>query len=149
MDSGDGTNDLDIAQGAVLVKSCEITRTVLGENCFRNDTFIIDLQVPKDAAEIRGYDFNGGIDFSKLMASYSSTGFQASHFGKAVKAVNAMLDEREDVEGNEKAGQFFPYPDQRPIPPCTIFLGYTSNLVTSGIREVVSNLVLIYPSFIH
>jgi len=33
-------------------------------------------------------------------------------------------------------GGFFPYPDSRRIRALTIFLGYTSNLVTSGLREV-------------
>ncbi|RCN32548.1 metallo-beta-lactamase domain protein [Ancylostoma caninum] len=114
-ESGDVLEDLSIAQGAVLVKSCE---------------------VPQDATVIRGYDFNEGIDFSKLMASYLSTGFQATHLGKAIVEVNAMLDAREKEQTDEKRGHFFPYPEKRPIPPCTIFLGYTSNLVSSGLREV-------------
>ncbi|CAJ0605747.1 unnamed protein product [Cylicocyclus nassatus] len=119
MDAGDKEDDLDIAQGAVLVKSCE---------------------VPKDAIPIRGYDFNEGIDFSKLMASYLSTGFQASHLGKAIQEVNAMLDAREKVDEKQKE-RHFPYPKERLIPPCTIFLGYTSNLVTSGIREIIRFIV--------
>ncbi|KIH56547.1 hypothetical protein ANCDUO_13273 [Ancylostoma duodenale] len=78
-ESGDVLEDLSIAQGAVLVKSCE---------------------VPQDATE-----------------------------------VNAMLDAREKEQSDEKRGHFFPYPEKRPIPSCTIFLGYTSNLVSSGLRE--------------
>ncbi|KAK5971045.1 putative deoxyhypusine synthase, partial [Trichostrongylus colubriformis] len=113
-DSGDAKDDLSVAQGAVLVKSCE---------------------VPRDAPVIRGYDFNDGVDFSKLMASYLSTGFQATHLAKAIKEVNAMLDEREISEGNNPE-KFFPYPLERRIPHCTIFLGYTSNLVSSGLREI-------------
>ncbi|EPB74989.1 deoxyhypusine synthase, partial [Ancylostoma ceylanicum] len=71
------------------------------------------------------------------MASYLSTGFQATHLGKAIMEVNAMLDAREKEQTDEKRGHFFPYPEKRPIPSCTIFLGYTSNLVSSGLREVL------------
>lgn len=41
--------------------------------------------------QVRGYDFNKGIDFDQLMASYASTGFQATHFGRAVDVINAMV----------------------------------------------------------
>ncbi|XGW09561.1 hypothetical protein V3C99_011666 [Haemonchus contortus] len=115
-DSNDVNDDLSVAQGAVLVKSCE---------------------VPRDAPVIRGYDFNEGIDFSKLMASYLSTGFQATHLAKAIKEVNGMLDARESCSDGDVPKQFFPYPKERSIPRCTIFLGYTSNLVSSGLREML------------
>ncbi|VDO75151.1 unnamed protein product, partial [Heligmosomoides polygyrus] len=95
----------------------------------------ISFKVPKDAPVIRGYDFNEGVDFSKLMASYLTTGFQASHLGKAIQEVNAMLDERQ--KSSDEPAKFFPYPKERRIPQCTIFLGYTSNLVSSGLREVL------------
>ena len=63
---------------------------------------------------IKGYDFDKGIDYEKIMDSYLSTGFQASHFGKAIEIVEKMIKEK-----------------------ATIFLGCTSNLITSGIRDVV------------
>ena len=62
---------------------------------------------------IKGYDFNNGLDYSKMLDSYLGTGFQATHFAKAVNIINKMRKEK-----------------------CTIYLGYTSNLVTSGLREI-------------
>lgn len=48
-----------------------------------------------------------------------------------------MLDEREHaLPENDDPNSFFPYPEGRKKKACTIFLGYTSNLVSSGIREV-------------
>uniref|UniRef100_A0A0K0DHU0 deoxyhypusine synthase n=1 Tax=Angiostrongylus cantonensis TaxID=6313 RepID=A0A0K0DHU0_ANGCA len=96
------------------------------------------VKVPQDARIIRGYDFNQGIHFSELMDSYLSTGFQATHLGKAIKEVNAMLDERskQNTVGHQEE-KFFPYPEERRILHCTIFLGFTSNLVSSGLREVL------------
>jgi len=63
---------------------------------------------------IRGYDFNSGTDYEKILESFSSTGIQASNFSKAVEIINEMI--------NKKA---------------FIYLGYTSNMVTSGVREII------------
>ncbi|MEM0465509.1 MAG: deoxyhypusine synthase [Candidatus Pacearchaeota archaeon] len=62
---------------------------------------------------ISGYDFDSGLDFDRLLDSYLSTGFQATHFSKAVKIINKMIKEK-----------------------VTIYLGYTSNLVSSGLRDI-------------
>jgi len=63
--------------------------------------------------DVKGYDFNKGIDYEKLLDSYLTTGFQATHFAKAIEIVDKMIKEK-----------------------ATIYLGYTSNLVTSGLREI-------------
>ncbi|XP_074319368.1 deoxyhypusine synthase-like [Silene latifolia] len=81
--------------------------------------------------KIRGYDFNEGVNWPKLLESFNSTGFQAANFGKAIEIVNEMLewrvaDEEEDVdESDEKSRK------------CKIFLGFTSNLISSGLRETI------------
>jgi len=71
-----------------------------------------------EGIKIKGYDFNSGVDFSKLLESFSSMGFQASNFSKAVKIIKEMREEK-----------------------ATIFLGYTSNMVSSGLREIFRYLV--------
>lgn len=67
---------------------------------------------------VRGYDFEKGFDLHTFLESYAHTGFQASHFSHAVHIVNEM---RKD--------------------DATIFLGYTSNMVSSGIRDIITFLV--------
>ncbi len=62
---------------------------------------------------IKGYDFNKGRDYEKLLDSYLFTGFQASHLAKSIELINKMITEE-----------------------CTIYLGYTSNMVTSGLRDI-------------
>jgi deoxyhypusine synthase len=49
--------------------------------------------VPHDALgpEIRGYDFNKGINLNALLESYLYTGFQATNFGLAVEEINKMV----------------------------------------------------------
>lgn len=67
---------------------------------------------PKGTA-IKGYDFNKGANYSEIISSFSSTGFQASHLSKAIEITNKMI----------KDNTF-------------IFLGYTSNMVSSGLRDI-------------
>ncbi|CAJ0931977.1 unnamed protein product, partial [Mesorhabditis belari] len=116
MSTPSSSNDIELAQGAVLVKSCE---------------------VPANALPIRGYDFNNGVDFDALMKSYLTTGFQASHLGQAIEQINAMLKLRDEPFDLGDAEPNFPYPSERKKKGCTIFLGYTSNLVSSGLREIL------------
>ncbi|MBI2631714.1 deoxyhypusine synthase [Candidatus Pacearchaeota archaeon] len=68
--------------------------------------------------KIRGYDFNRGLDYEKIIDNYKSTGFQASQFSKAIDITKKMIEER-----------------------AFIFLGYTSNMVSSGLREIIRYLV--------
>ncbi|VVB82309.1 putative deoxyhypusine synthase [uncultured archaeon] len=62
---------------------------------------------------VKGYDFDNGVNYSKIIESFSTTGYQASNFYHAKEIIQMMI--------NNKA---------------KIFLGYTSNMVSSGLREV-------------
>ena len=63
-------------------------------------------QLPKLAAEavlvhsstlpgyeevVKGYDWSKGVDYSALLDSYTSSGFQATNFGNAVEEINKMV----------------------------------------------------------
>ena len=67
---------------------------------------------------IKGYDFNKGINYDKILDSFSSTGFQASGLSKAIEITNKMISEKS-----------------------FIYLGYTSNMISSGIREIIRYLI--------
>ena len=67
---------------------------------------------------IRGYDFDNGINYEEIIKSYSSTGAQASNLGKAIEIINEMIKEN-----------------------AFIFFGYTSSMVSSGLREIFRWLV--------
>ena len=66
-----------------------------------------------EGTTIKGYDFNKGVDYEKLFDSYGSTGIQASNMDKGIKIINDMIYSKS-----------------------FIYLGYTSNLVTSGLRDI-------------
>ena len=71
-----------------------------------------------EGLRIKGYDFSKGRNMNELLDSYASTGFQASHLGKAVEIAKKMRKEK-----------------------VTIFLGFTSNMISSGVREAILHLV--------
>jgi len=112
---------------------------------------------------VLGYDFNNGIDHHQLLQSYLNTGFQATNFGLAVKEINSMLKKRNEslpdeffdtklekvvtwrqhdaIKMGDRCDQNCPatgYPDDIKISNnCTIFLGYTSNMISCGVRETI------------
>lgn len=68
--------------------------------------------------KVEGYDFRGEFDFEEMLDSYGKTGFQASHLKEAIDLVKEM--QQEDAK---------------------IFLTFTSNIISSGLREVIAYLV--------
>lgn len=63
--------------------------------------------------KVKGYDFNKGFSFEGLMESFGATGMQADNFFRATKIIEKMIKEK-----------------------AFIYLGYTSNMVTSGLRDI-------------
>ncbi|XP_036278783.1 deoxyhypusine synthase isoform X4 [Pipistrellus kuhlii] len=97
--------------------------------------------LPPESAQVRGYDFNRGVDYRAVLEAFGTTGFQATNFGRAVHQINAMIEKKleplpQDEDQHEDLTQ-----SRRPLTGCTIFLGYTSNLISSGIRETIRYLV--------
>ncbi len=71
-------------------------------------------------AVIKGLDFSKPFDINAFISAAGTTGFQATHLAKAVQIIKSMRAAR-------KTG-------------CRVFLGYTSNMVTSGVRESILHL---------
>ncbi len=71
-----------------------------------------------EGTAVKGYDFDNGVDYNKIIDNYASTGYQATHLGKAIEIINDMIREK-----------------------AFIYLGYTSNMVSSGLRDIFRFLV--------
>ena len=81
--------------------------------------------------EVKGFDFSEskekGFDIGKFLDSYGSTGFQASNLKLAIDIIKKMRQEKlANKDKNMKDDGM------------TIFLGYTSNMVSSGLREIIA-----------
>ncbi|CAD7925814.1 unnamed protein product [Amoebophrya sp. A120] len=86
----------------------------------------------------KGYDFNnpGPVEYEKLLDSYLQSGFQAQNYGKAVQEIRRMLDwslAKEPIAEDEE--EQFKDLQVREKVKCKIFLAYTSNLISAGLRE--------------
>ena len=90
------------------------TKQIAKENVLRD----AKTKDPEDLQEVHGYDFNKGVNYEELFKQYTNTGFQATHLAKAIELIKKMRKEK-----------------------CTIFLGYTSSMVSSGLRDIFRYLV--------
>lgn len=74
---------------------------------------------PQGLPHVRGLDPNDGVDVRKIIDAYATTGAQATNLARAIGICRAM---RADED-------------------CTVYLGYTSNQVSTGNRELIRWLV--------
>lgn len=99
-------------------------------------------EMPEGSVPVKGYDFNSGVDYHKLLLSYATTGFTATTFGQAVEEVKKMRAWRlsdEPIAADED--EHLKDPAARAKVRTTIFLGCTSNLVSAGTRETIRWLI--------
>lgn len=92
-------------------------------------------ELPDDSIPIYGHDFNHGRDIDTILGAFKATGLQATALGRAIDEVNAMLDWRVPLDDGDLSDG-----DERKD-RCKIFLGYTSNLISAGVRENIRYLV--------
>ncbi|KAH9483054.1 putative deoxyhypusine synthase [Psilocybe cubensis] len=98
--------------------------------------------VPDDAISVQGPNFDTPQTLDSFLSSYERIGFQANSLGKAIKIVSEMRKWRlsdEPVAADES--DHYLDPEVRANTRCNVFLGYTSNLISSGLREVILHLV--------
>ncbi|KAK3068327.1 Deoxyhypusine synthase [Teratosphaeriaceae sp. CCFEE 6253] len=85
--------------------------------------------IPASALPVKGLDFDAfkgrDITAAEMVDSMANMGFQATSVGQAVKIIDGMRQWRDPDTGDRT----------------TIFLGYTSNLISSGLRETLRWLV--------
>lgn len=60
--------------------------------------------LPSESSQVRGYDFNRGVDYRALLEAFGTTGFQATNFGRAVQQVNAMVKPGAELPGLKGCG---------------------------------------------
>ncbi|WFD46556.1 deoxyhypusine synthase [Malassezia furfur] len=105
--------------------------------------------LPEGTRQVHGPDFDtmDPNNLSALMDSMASIGFQGTSVSETVRIIERMRTWRlsEDPSYNPQDDENASLPASDPKHPsntkCTIFLGYTSNLISSGLREVIHFLV--------
>lgn len=93
---------------------------------------------PVTSAVVQGYDFNRGVDYDAILDSFATTGFQAMNLAKAVAEVERMLDwslADEPVAADEEP-EYVPVEVRQRV-RTKIWLSYTSNCISCGLRESI------------
>jgi deoxyhypusine synthase len=101
--------------------------------------------VPDSFVEVKGIDYSKDEAYNMravdMVESMKNMGFQASSVGKACDIINNMRAWRgkhiDELPEHERTGEF----DEAGIQKSTIFMGFTSNLISSGIRDTLRFLV--------
>jgi deoxyhypusine synthase len=97
--------------------------------------------MPAGTPVVRGPDFNDpatATSLDALLGSFATMGFQASALAAAVDEVNALLNWRlSDEPVKPTDDDALREPAARAAVRATVWLGMTSNMVSSGQREVV------------
>jgi len=87
---------------------------------------------------VKGPDFNQPQTIETLLSSFATIGFQATNLSLAIDEINNMLKWRlSDEPIKESDADEFKLPEVRLATRCTLFLGITSNMISSGVREVI------------
>ncbi|KAI6047217.1 Deoxyhypusine synthase [Pisolithus marmoratus] len=94
--------------------------------------------VPETAVFVEGPDFESDLSLQQLLQSYERIGFQANSLGKAIDIRMWRLSD-EPISSDE-SDEYTDY-NVRARTRCNIFLGYTSNLISSGLRDIIKYLV--------
>lgn len=103
---------------------------------------LAEAEILSGGLTVEGFDFDKvqdlrSIPTTDLLASFKTMGFQATNLGLAIEEVEKMLNwvPKTPVDPQEEV-------DADIVPEfCKIFLGYTSNQVSSGNRELIRFLV--------
>lgn len=97
--------------------------------------------VPEDAKVVKGIDYSKpesrNARASDIVAGMKTMGFQASAVAEACDIIDEMRSWRgkhiDELEEHERKGEF----DDEGYQRTTIFMGYTSNLISSGLRDTL------------
>ncbi|KAI0235179.1 Deoxyhypusine synthase [Lamellibrachia satsuma] len=98
-------------------------------------------ELPVEKVEVQGYDFNKGVDYHELLSTFKTSGFQATNFGLAVDEINKMIQKKLEPLPSSAGDEMNLSPCGRQKTNCTIFLGFTSNMISSGVRDCIRYLV--------
>ena len=93
---------------------------------------------------MKGYDFNNAtrVDYEAILDTFYTTGIQCTELGKAMKEIDKMLDwSLADEPVAQDEDEVFKSLDDRENVKCTVWLSYTSNMISAGTRGAINFLV--------
>ncbi|KAK9500019.1 hypothetical protein O3M35_002932 [Rhynocoris fuscipes] len=113
----------------------------LSANMAKEAVLVESSPLPETTPIVKGYDWNKGINYEALLETYKYCGFQATSFGLAVEEIMKMLRLRSEPLAADQEDSIEDDIFIRRKNRCTIFLGYTSNMASCGVRDSIRFLV--------
>eukprot|EP00775_Hariotina_reticulata_P005313 gene5313-5548_t len=115
---------------------------VLSTDLPATEAVLVPTNTIPDTPIIKGHDFDKGNDLDSIMSAMITSGFQATALGQAINEVNRMLHWRlADDPVTANTDEAHQDPAFRAACRTKIYLGYTSNLISAGVREQIRWLV--------
>jgi len=93
--------------------------------------------MPSNTPIVKGCDFNHGRSIDYILQSLKNSGFQASAVGDGIDRINDMISWRMTIEESKTSEFEHLTPNEVNDARTTIFLGITSNMISSGNRECI------------
>jgi hypothetical protein len=121
------TTKTEVAHAVPATDAVDSHEHAAAQQAALSGVLVVSEEVPTGTPVVRGYDFNQGVDYEALFKSYLATGIQATNLARAIDEVRTMLrwrGERVDAATGVVT-----------VERGVNFLGFTSNMVSCGIRE--------------
>lgn len=93
--------------------------------------FVKSSDIPKDVDIVRGMNFEKEINIHEFVNSFKYLGFQATNMGMGIDEINRMIYYKYIHEHNCSYDAF-----EMKKKNCIIWLSFTSNMISSGLREI-------------
>ncbi|CAD2093683.1 deoxyhypusine synthase, putative [Plasmodium vinckei brucechwatti] len=99
----------------------------------KSSVFVKSTKIPEKTDVVKGINFEKKVNLHEFINQYKYMGFQATNLGIGIDEINKMihykfLDNKEDVKNDS-----ITYDNKK---KCMIWLSFTSNMISSGLREI-------------
>ncbi|CAA9990482.1 deoxyhypusine synthase, putative [Plasmodium knowlesi strain H] len=107
----------------------------------KSSVFVKSNKIPENTDVVEGMNFEKEINLHEFVNQYKYMGFQATNLGIGIDEVNKMIhfkyaeegDGTEDDQGLDSDSKHEALPKKK---KCLIWLSFTSNMISSGLREI-------------
>eukprot|EP01083_Nonionella_stella_P019148 53229_1 len=130
-------NDLNKSKQQTDNSSNDTHAALTGYDKAQQSVYVVSEELPKDTPQVKGPNFNESRSIDHILNAFRATGFQASNLAFAVDRINEMIHWRMTDEDAKKPEYADMTTQEITDTRATMFLGFTSNQVSSGNREVI------------
>ncbi|GAB68567.1 deoxyhypusine synthase [Plasmodium cynomolgi strain B] len=107
----------------------------------KSSVFVKSNKIPENTDVVKGINFEKEVNMHEFVNQYKYMGFQATNLGIGIDEVNKMIhfkyaeggEGTQDDQDGDNDGERQALPKKK---KCLIWLSFTSNMISSGLREI-------------